>query len=289
MTSKADPFIVDAQIHTSYTPGLPERPALNVRAGFMGRRTLSREMEIANVSRAVLVPAPGHAEESVQWAVEEPEKYTVMESLDLDVDPSVTLARVPEWKRPGVSGMRITFWGRTPRVDARNRNLLARDEMDWLWEASEAARIPTMICAPTILPVLAGVATRFPDLPIIVDHMGVIPGEYYEDFDEVLVDLLPLAAHPNIAVKVSALCRASQEIYPFPRLHKPIEQVFDTFGPERTFWGSDLSTLTIPYRDYVDLFLEELEFLHEPDKRLVMGEALCAWLDWPIDEGTSAP
>jgi L-fuconolactonase len=279
----ADIVIVDAQVHGPQIPGLPERPATGVRAGFMGRRTLSREMQIAGVARAVLVPGYEHGvEECIQWAVDEPDKYAVMPTLELEADRAVTLGSIPTWKQPGVLGMRLSFWGRTPRVDATRRNLLQRAEMDWLWEANEAAGIPVMVLAPSVLPALADVATRYPGLRIIVDHMGVIPGELYEDFDEVLVDLLPLAAYPNIGVKVSALPRASQEVFPFPRLHEPIERVYDAFGPERTFWGSDLSTLTIPYSDYVELFTDRLPFLSHRDKQLVMGESLCEWLDWPL-------
>jgi len=279
----ADLVIVDAQVHAPLTPGLPERPGPGVRAGYMGRRTLSREMELAGVARAVLVPSPGHGvDECAEWAVEEPGKYAVMESLDLDADPATTIGRAPSWKRPGVLGMRVSFWGRTPRVDAAHRNLLLRHEVDWLWEATQAAGIPVMVLAPSILPALGDVATRYPSQRLIVDHMGVIPGELYEDFSEVLTDLLPLAKYPNIAVKVSALPRASREVFPFPRLHDPIERVFDAFGPGRTFWGSDLSTLTIPYADYVELFTEVLPFLSQDDKKLVLGAALCEWLDWPI-------
>jgi L-fuconolactonase len=278
-----DLVIVDVQVHAPRNGRLPERPATGVRAGFMGRRTLSHEMAAAGVARAVLVPIPGPGvDECVRWAIEEPDTYAVMESLDLTADPATTIGRAPSWKRPGVLGLRASFWGPTPRVDAAHRNLLLRGEVDWLWQATEAAQIPVMVMAPSILPALADVATRFPALRLIVDHMGVIPGEHYEDFDDVLADLLPLAKHPNIGVKVSALPRESREVFPFPLLHEPIRRVYDTFGPERIFWGSDLTTLTVPYVDYVELFTEVLPFLSQSDKRLIMGAALCDWLDWPI-------
>jgi L-fuconolactonase len=223
---RRDLVIVDAQVHAPLTGRLPERPATGVRAGLMGRRTLTREMANAGVSRAVLIPIPGPGvEECVQWGVEQPHTFAVMESLDLAQDPAITPQRMGGWKRPGVLGMRLAFWGPTPRVDAARRNLLLRGEVDWLWAATESADLPVMVMAPSILPTLGDVALRFPSLRIIVDHMGVIPREYYEDFNEVLVDLLPLAKYPNIAVKVSALPRESREVFPFPRLHEPIRRV----------------------------------------------------------------
>jgi hypothetical protein len=34
----------------------------------------------------------------------------------------------------------------------------------------------------------------------------------------------------------------------------------------------------------VTLFTEELPWLSESDKELIMGRALCEWLDWDISE-----
>jgi hypothetical protein len=73
-------------------------------------------------------------------------------------------------------------------------------------------------------------------------------------------------------------------------LHKPggdgphpelaIHAVYDAFGPERMFWGTDLSLLPCSYREGITHFSEELPFLSAPDKQLIMGEAICRWLGW---------
>ena len=46
------------------------------------------------------------------------------------------------------------------------------------------------------------------------------------------------------------------------------------------FWGTDITRMPGPWRQCVTMFTEELPGLSEQDKRLVMGEALCAWWRW---------
>ncbi len=57
----------------------------------------------------------------------------------------------------------------------------------------------------------------------------------------------------------------------------------DAFGPERVFWGSDITRLPCTYIESVTMFTEELPFLTHNDLDLVMGRGLCAWLGWPIE------
>jgi hypothetical protein len=72
----------------------------------------------------------------------------------------------------------------------------------------------------------------------------------------------------------------SSEPYPFRSIHPYLERIYDAFGPERYFWGSDVTRMPCPWRQVVTLFTEELPWLKGRDLELVMGDALCAWLDW---------
>jgi predicted TIM-barrel fold metal-dependent hydrolase len=92
--------------------------------------------------------------------------------------------------------------------------------------------------------------------------------------------LIGLARYANVAVKLTGLPGHSAEAYPFRDIHEPIRRVLDAFGPERCFWGTDLTRLTCSYRQAVTLFTEELPWLTGEPLRLVMGEALCRWVDW---------
>ena len=72
----------------------------------------------------------------------------------------------------------------------------------------------------------------------------------------------------------------SGEAYPFPALHTYLRQVYDAFGPQRMFWGTDITKMPCSWRQCVTMFTEELPWLKGRDLELVMGEALCTWWGW---------
>jgi hypothetical protein len=57
-------------------------------------------------------------------------------------------------------------------------------------------------------------------------------------------------------------------------------RVFDGFGPQRMFWGSDLSRLPGRYIDGVTMFTEHADWLKGDDLALVMGKGLRNFLGW---------
>ncbi len=59
-----------------------------------------------------------------------------------------------------------------------------------------------------------------------------------------------------------------------------MHQLYDAFGPERMFWGTDITRMPCSWRLCVSMFTEELPWLSDRDKELTMGEALCTWLGW---------
>jgi len=100
----------------------------------------------------------------------------------------------------------------------------------------------------------------------------------FKDFSE----LLALAKHPNLAVKISALPCFASDKYPFASLHPYLKKVFDSFGPTRMFWGSDFTRLPCSYRQSVTMLTEEISWLNEEDKSWIMGKGLCQWLGWDL-------
>jgi hypothetical protein len=78
---------------------------------------------------------------------------------------------------------------------------------------------------------------------------------------------------------------AAEDEYPFRSLHPHLQRCFDAFGPERMFWGTDITRMQCYWRQCVTLFTEELPWLKGRDLELVMGKALCNWLGWPLSAG----
>ena len=91
---------------------------------------------------------------------------------------------------------------------------------------------------------------------------------------------LALARFPNIAVKASCMPNLVSEEYPFPTLLAAIHSVVDVYGPDRTFWGSDVSRLECSWRECRTLFTEECHFLGSDDLEWIMGRGIQEWLRW---------
>ena len=92
--------------------------------------------------------------------------------------------------------------------------------------------------------------------------------------------MLALAKLPNVAVKLSGAPSTSSEAYPYRNIHKYLQQIIETFGPDRCFWGTDITRMPCSYRQCVTMFTEEMPWLKGRDLELVMGGAVVDWLGW---------
>jgi predicted TIM-barrel fold metal-dependent hydrolase len=83
-------------------------------------------------------------------------------------------------------------------------------------------------------------------------------------------------------VKLSGAVGNSLELYPFRDMTAYLQRLFDAFGPQRCYWGTDItnSFAAASYRQRVTHFTEELSFLSESDKDWVMGRSILARLKW---------
>jgi predicted TIM-barrel fold metal-dependent hydrolase len=96
--------------------------------------------------------------------------------------------------------------------------------------------------------------------------------------------LQPLAQFPNIAIKATAIPAYATDSYPYPSIETYIQQIYRLFGPERFFWGSDITKLQCTWRQSIDLFLNEYQWIDPQEIDLVMGKALIQWLDWDLGD-----
>jgi L-fuconolactonase len=79
-------------------------------------------------------------------------------------------------------------------------------------------------------------AARNPNTRLVIDHLGLPqphepppPAQPFAD----LPKLLALAAHDNVAVKISGACTLSHEPFPYNDIWDPLGHVFDAFGFDR--------------------------------------------------------
>lgn len=275
-------MIVDAQIHI-WDADRPDR--LWPRAGAEGRTAAPQRahplgaaeaiaaMDTAGVARAILVPPSWEGDRNdlaLAAVTAHPGRFGIMGRIS--PDPSHA-HRLCAWRdQPGMLGIRIILAA---------GNDWSNQGMDhWLWRAAADAGIPLTIAPAGNMSLLADIAKAFPALRLTIDHMGARvhqAGEAaFADMDAVIA----LASLPHVSVKATALPCYSDRSAPWPDIMPNVRRLFDAFGPERLFWGSDLSRLPCPYADLVEVFRTGLPWLSGEDANLVMGDALRRWLNW---------
>ena len=153
------------------------------------------------------------------------------------------------------------------------RTWLADGTLDWLWSGAEAAGVPIAMLATDSLKEIGEIAERHPGLRLTIDHLGGRGGNTTLKDDASMVhmpQLLALAKYPNIAVKATGAPGYSSEDYPFPTMHRYLQQIYDAFGPRRMFWGTDISKMPVSWGECISMFTEELSFVSKQDLPLIM-------------------
>ncbi len=272
-------LIVDAQVHI-WGSGPPTSVVHRQRPVFSALDLLA-EMDEAGVAAAVIHPPgwdPNGNDVAIGAAHQHPNRFAVLGDFPLDRPESRSL--IDGWKsRPGMVGLRFTF------LQPHQRTWPTDGTMNWLWPAAERAGLPVALLAFDFLPLVGQIAQRYPGLRLLIDHLGGRGGTGITKDAAALAnlpELLSLARYPNVAVKATGLAGYSSEPYPYRNIHPYLRRVYDAFGPERMFWGSDITRMPCSLRQCVTMFMEELAWLTERDKELIMGGALCAWLDWHL-------
>ena len=238
-----------------------------------------REMAEAGVDAAVIHPPTAlheRAEEVNELAVEavrrHPEKFCILGYFDLERPDRRDVVKT--WReRPGMVGFRFGF----SRPEWQDR----WSDDYWLWAACEEEGLPVGLLAGGRMAELGAIAERYPGLKLHIDHCGRggVPGKDDAVFAD-LGEMLELARYPNVAVKLSGAPSYSSQPYPYRNIHLYLRRIYDAFGPERCFWGTDITRMPCSYRECVTMFTEELAWLKGRERELVMGEAICAWLGW---------
>jgi predicted TIM-barrel fold metal-dependent hydrolase len=273
-------LIVDSQIHL-WPANTPQRPwVAGARPQLPDPFTIERVvpmMDEGGVERVVIVP-PTLEGERIDYAQEAvkryPGRFAIMARIDLDKPDRA--ARLPAWRdQPGVLGVRLNLLGEPGKW-------LTDGTADWFWPAAEKAGLPVMFLS-TQAPVFGPIAERHPQLALIVDHMGLSTETLRTNrVAPTIAEVAALAKYPNVSVKLSSAPLMSSESYPFRDMAPHIQRLFDAYGAQRCYWGTDVtnSLAKATYRQRVTHFTEELSFLSEADKDLIMGRAIVAQLRW---------
>jgi predicted TIM-barrel fold metal-dependent hydrolase len=271
-------LIVDSQIHIwkngKMSPHHRQSPTYSADDALA-------EMATAGVDCAVIHPPSALGEAANVLAVEavrnHPDKFCILGHFDLQSPDREKI--VAHWReRPGMLGFRFTF------SEPHQKSWWTDGSLDWFWKASEKADLRIgLLASGKNIQAFGKIAERHPGLKMHIDHIGRGGGRADVKDDAAyadLADMLALAKLPNVAVKLSGAPSTSTQPYPYKNIHKYLREIIETFGPDRCFWGTDITRMPISYRQCVTMFTEEMPWLKGRDLERVMGGAIVDWLGW---------
>ncbi|GLU46568.1 amidohydrolase family protein [Nocardiopsis ansamitocini] len=284
--------IIDAQLHlphpwSDWTHGEESYPSLLTEI-------VLAQMDAAGVDAAILVSHPEIA--PAEWCeaavARHPGRLATVLTLD-ETSPDIADQVARAGKEPGVLGLRVNL---AFPPDAVER--LRAGAYEQLLIAAEQHRMPVCLLASGVLPDIATVARSHPELPLIIDHMGLnqpplIPADDPPWRD--LGHLLALAELPNVFVKLSGAPTLSTKAYPYPDIWPHLLRVLGAFGADRCMWATDQHRVfgrlhgfdPVPmypgYHSYAQglHYLLDQPELSKSDKTALLGGTTRQVMSWP--------
>jgi L-fuconolactonase len=272
---------IDSQVH-AYERDHPGRPWVGVLRGppEVTGGDMVAAMDAVGVDGALLVSPFSMYRYDASYALEvhaaHPGRFGLIKPVD-PADPGVA-DTIADWAATdGTVGIRIMMRDgvSTDAADPGLNRVLAA--------AARHSLAVNLMCTGRLEQ--AGLlAARNPDTTLVIDHLGLQqpqePPAPAEPFAE-LPKLLALAAHRNIAVKISGACTLSHEPFPYKDLWDPLGRIFDAFGFDRCMWGTDWTRAValLTYQQGVEAF-RVTDRLSDSDRAALMGETLRRVYDW---------
>ncbi|MDE0311483.1 MAG: amidohydrolase family protein [Caldilineaceae bacterium] len=277
-------MIIDSHCHAwERWPYEPPVPDFHGKGRF---EQLLNEMDLNGVDQAFLVCAGiEHNPQNNEYIARMSKLYSgrIRQVADVDCSWSKT------YHTPGAAD-RLRKAAERWSLQAFTHYMKPDDDGSWLYgeyglaffgTAVEMGLIASIACAPHHHAALHRVAERFPQLPIFIHHMGH-PGVGEK---ERLAQVLASARFENIGVKVSGFYYSTKQgPWDFPyadSIREIVRPLYDTFGPERLYWGSDYPVClrSMTYPQAIECFRSHCSFIGEADQALIMGENLRRLLD----------
>ena len=278
---------IDAQVHT-YERNHPARPWASTLRGpaEVTGDDMVAAMDAVGVDGALLVSPFAMYRYDASYALEVHAKHPGRFGLIKPVDPSNPAVAdvIADWAATkGTVGVRIML----------NREGVSTDPADpglnRVLAAGARHSLPINLMATGRLEQAAALAARNPDTSVVIDHLGLqqphVPPAPPEPF-AALPNLLALATHKNITVKITGACTLAHEPFPYKDIWGPLWRIFDTFGLDRCMWGTDWTRAVdvLTYQQGVEAF-RVTDRLSESDRTTLMGETLQRVYRWTPNRG----
>ena len=274
---------LDSQVH-AYERNHPGRPwvgTLHGPAEVTGDQMVAA-MDAVGVDGAVLVSPFSMYRYDATYAQEvyaaHPSRFRLVKPVD-PTDPAVA-DTIADWaSTKGTVGVRVML-----------RDELSADPGDpginRVLTAAARHSLPVNLLCWGRLEQAAQLAARNSNTQLVIDHVGLQqpfePPPPAQPFAE-LPKVLALAAHPNIAIKISGACTLSHEPFPYKDIWDPLARIFDAFGFDRCMWGTDWTRAValLTYKQGVEAF-RVTDRLSDSDRAALMSETLARVYNWSL-------
>lgn len=218
-------MIVDSHCHTSdrwYEPA----------------EVLVAQMDRLNIDAAVLTQYSGQFDNSYQAECVSRYPGRLASVVVVDVNSAAAPNHLTELVSAGAVGVRLRPMDRSPGIDS-----LA------VWRRASTLGITvTSLGTPAefLSPEFQEVLETFPDLPVIIEHLGTRGETGHQYAPEKATEVFGLSRFNNVHLKFHGLAefsprvpdRTSRERFIKP-LRPHLHLAFDAFGSDRLLWGSD--------------------------------------------------
>jgi predicted TIM-barrel fold metal-dependent hydrolase len=279
-----DSPVIDTHMHVwsldlKRYPARPPEPNVKAQTQEGSAERYIQEMKQDQVDRAVLVSPRQYGWDN-RYVIDCVKRYRrrfVGHGLidPHDRDNARVLDR--DVRRNGLAGMRLS-----PIYHPREQWLNAKENHALWRKAGELGAVFNVFLAAPQVSQLEDMVQRFPNVRVVVDHLGRpeitsrLP--WAED-----VSLLRLARYPNVWVKFTELYTASKtKVYPYKDVHPFGHAVYDAFGPKRLLFGTGMvaSTRRIPLADELRLVREDIPYFTADDKPFILGRNAASIWKW---------
>lgn len=278
-------MIIDSHCHAwlrwPYQPPVPD-PETRGRI-----EQLIFEMDQNGVDRAVLVCARiDHNPDNNDYIAEQVRAHPDRLHQFADVDCSWW----PTYHTPGAAA-RLAEAADTLPIVGFTHYLKHDDDGSWLYSdeglaffgvADERKLIASIACRPQQHAALRRVAQAFPELPILVHHLGSVKVDEPPPHPG-LREVLASAALPNIYLKFSGFYYLTETKWDFPYSDTMwvVRALYEHFGPYRMCWGSDYPVVrpNMTYRQALEMVRTHCTFIPETDKAWILGKTLARLLE----------
>ena len=277
---------IDSQVH-AYERNSPERPWQGHLEGpdEVTGDDMVAAMDAVGVDGALLVSPYSMYRYDASYALEvyakHPGKFGLIRPFNAESD---TIADdVAEWtSTPGVVGVRIM-------LTYGDYNDGTHPGLNAIVAAAGDAGVPVNIMSTDRLHVVAELARRNPNTQLVIDHVGLaqphqppVPPEPFAD----LASVVAMAAHDNVAIKISGSCTMSHQPFPYADIWEPLGEIFRAFGFERCLWGTDWTRAVrlLTYEQGVEAF-RVTDSLSDSERAMLMGGALTKVYNWSPQVG----